>query len=372
MHPVLARRIRLDLYLAAWLPVAVLVSAALAVPSHRGLVEALVLGLPLTVLAAFMSMAQWPMARALPLDQSNLVRFTVSHVIALVVSVGVWTAAGAVESIILQQYAPFPQALARFRQDLPFVSVLGALLFLSVTMLSYLMISFEDARDLEQAALEAKVETRDAELRALRAQVNPHFLFNGLNAVASLAGSDPARARTMTVMLADFLRRSLALGGRREIALEEELDLARRYLEIERVRFGDRLRLEAQVDPDALDCAVPALLLQPLVENAVTHGIAHSIEGGVVRLTARRAAGRLHIVVENPADPERPASRGQGVGVTNVRSRLASLHPGATRVECREAGGCFSVEVTLPAVEREIEAPPPGASRTPAAPAEVA
>lgn len=372
MHPVLARRIRLDLYLAAWIPVAALVSAALAVPSHRAMMEALVLGVPLTLLAAFMSLAQWPMCRALPLDRTNIVRFMTSHIIALVVSVSVWTAAGAVAALILQQYAPFPAAFTRYREDLPFVSVLGALLFFSVTMLSYLMISFDDARDAEQAALEAKVETRDAELKALRAQVNPHFLFNGLNAVASLAGSDPARARTMTVMLADFLRRSLALGGRREIALEEELDLAGRYLEIERVRFGERLRLEMDVDPEALHCAVPALLLQPLVENAVTHGIAHSIEGGVVSLTARRSAGRLQIIVENPADPDRPPSRGQGVGVTNVRSRLASLHPGATRVECREAGGRYSVEVTLPAVEREIEAPSSGASRAPAAPAEVA
>ena len=372
MHPVLARRIRLDLYLAAWLPVTAIVAAALALPAHRGLLEGVVLGLPLTLLAAFMSMAQWPMCRALPLDPSNLIRFVVSHVIALVASVGMWVLAGAGAAMVLQQFAPFPDALARYRQDTPYLSVLGALLFLSVTMLSYLMISFDDAREAERAALEAQVQTRDAELKALRAQINPHFLFNGLNAVASLAGSDPARARTMTVMLADFLRRSLSLGGRREIAFEEELELAERYLEIERVRFGDRLRLETAIEPDVLHCSVPALLLQPLVENAVTHGIAHSIEGGVVRLTARRAAGRLEIVVTNPADPDRPASRGQGVGITNVRSRLASLHPGATRVECREADGRFSVEVTLPAVDREGEASISGVSSAPAAPVEVA
>ena len=231
-------------------------------------------------------------------------------------------------------------------------------------MLHYLMISFEDARDAERTVLEAQVQTRDAELKALRAQINPHFLFNGLNAVASLAGSDPARARTMCVMLADFLRRSLALGGRREISLAEELDLAERYLEIERVRFGARLRVARDIDTDALRCSVPALLLQPLVENAVTHGIAHSIEGGTVRLTARRTAGRLEVAIENPADPERPASRGQGLGLTNVRSRLASLHPGATRVEWREAQGRFRVELLLPAVERAPDPRPADVDRS--------
>ena len=224
-------------------------------------------------------------------------------------------------------------------------------------------------------SLEAQLQTRDAELRALRAQINPHFLFNGLNAVASLAGSDPARARTMCVMLADFLRRSLGLGQRREIPLEEELDLAERYLEIERVRFGERLRLERDIDPGALGYPVPALLLQPLVENAVTHGIAHSIEGGVVRLTARHVAGRLEISVENPADPDRPPSRGQGLGVANVKSRLASLHPGATRVECHESDGRYRVDVVLPAVDRNPEtgtAQVQPAAHVPDAPLEVA
>jgi two-component system, LytTR family, sensor histidine kinase AlgZ len=372
MHPVLARRIRLDLYLLAWVPVAVLVSAALAVPEHRSLLEAVLLGVPLTLLAAFMSMAQWPMCRALPLDGSNPFRFFTSHVASLVASVGVWVGAVALAAYGLQHLPNFPAAFDRYQQDAPLVSVIGALLFFAVTMLHYLMIAFEDARDAERAKLEALVQTRDAELRALRAQINPHFLFNGLNAVASLAGSDPMRARTMCIMLADFLRRSLALGSHREISLAEELDLAERYLEIERVRFGERLRLERDVAPQALRCAVPALLLQPLVENAVTHGIAHSIEGGAVRLIARRTAGRLEIEVDNPADPERPASRGQGLGLANVRSRLASLHPGATRVESREAEGRYRVMVMLPAAERMPDPRPASEARAQAAPAEVA
>jgi len=363
MHPVFTRQIRLDLYLAAWLPVLALVTAALAVPNHRGLVESALIAAPLTLLAAFMSLAQWPMVRALPLDRSHPLRLAMTHLGWLLVSAGVWVAAGAGAAGVLGATSRFAGALDRFRTDVPYVTVIGALVFFSVTMLHYVLISLDDARAAERAALEAAYRGRDAELRALRAQVHPHFLFNGLNAIASLAGSDPVRARAMCVMLAEFFRASMALGSREEIPLAEELDLAQRYLEIERVRFGDRLRLEIATADDVLACAVPALLLQPLVENAVTHGIAHSLEGGVVRLAARREADRLVVTIENPADPDRPASRGQGVGIQNVRARLASLHPGATRAECREAAGRFTVEVVLPAVVRgpHAAAPPPDA-----------
>jgi hypothetical protein len=352
MHPVFARRIRFDLYLAAWLPVAALVTAALAVPSHRGLAESATIGVPLTLLAAFMSLAQWPMCRSLPLDRSHPLRLAVTHLGALLVSAGVWVAFGAGVAGVIGVMPWFVGALERYRLDVPYVTVIGALLFFSVTMLHYVLISLDDARAAERTALEAAVRGRDAELRALRAQIHPHFLFNGLNAIASLAGTDPPRARAMCVSLAEFFRATMALGSREEIPLAEELDLARRYLEIERVRFGDRLRLVTEADDDALACVVPSLLLQPLVENAVTHGVAHSIAGGVVRLAVRRECERLTITVENPAEPDRPPSRGQGIGITNVRARLAALHPGATRVECREAAGRFTVEVVLPAVER--------------------
>jgi len=364
VHPVFARRIRFDLYLAAWLPVAALVTAALAVPSHRSIAESAMIGAPLTLVAAFMSLAQWPMCRSLPLDRSHPIRLAVTHLGTLLVSAGVWVACGAGVAGVIGVTPWFAGALERFRLDVPYVTVIGALLFFSVTMLHYVLISLDDARAAERTALEAAVRGRDAELRALRGEIHPHFLFNGLNAIASLAGSDPARARAMCVRLAEFFRATMVLGAREEIPLAEELDLARRYLEIECVRFGDRLRLETDVEHDALACMVPALLLQPLVENAVTHGIAHSLAGGTVRLAARIEACCLVLTTDNPAEPDRPASRGQGVGVTNVRARLASLHPGATRVECREAAGRFTVEVVLPAVERAAHpaAAPPDAA----------
>src|SRR5262249_40432912 len=148
----------------------------------------------------------------------------------------------------------------------------------------YLLLAFEFARQAERRQLQLEVLSRDAELRALRAQLDPHFLYNSLNSISALTAVDPAGARRMCVLLADFLRGTLAMSTRDRIPLEDELALTDRFLNIEQVRFGARLQVERQVDDAAARCRVPPLFLQPLVENAVTHGIAGLIDGGVIRL----------------------------------------------------------------------------------------
>jgi LytS/YehU family sensor histidine kinase len=153
-------------------------------------------------------------------------------------------------------------------------------------------------------------------------QINPHFLFNCLHSISALATQDGARAREMCVRLADFLRGSLGLGLRESIPLSEELGLARSYLEVERVRFGARLRVEEEIESGCEDCAVPALLLQPLVENAVKHGIAGLVDGGSIRLAVRRGVGVVTIAVENGFDPEMPPPSKSGMGLKHVRRRL--------------------------------------------------
>jgi two-component system, LytTR family, sensor histidine kinase AlgZ len=212
---------------------------------------------------------------------------------------------------------------------------------------SYLARAFAASREAEHRGLELQVMAREAELRALRAQIDPHFLFNSLQSISALTSADPAAARRMCLQLAEFLRETLAIGARQRIPLESELDLARRYLSIEQVRFGDRLRIEIAAGPAGAE-PVPPLLLQPLVENAVTHGIAHLVEGGVVRIRAERRATSIAIAVDNPCDPDRPAGRGTGVGLRNVRGRLATLFGGDAVLSTVEADGRFVARIEMP------------------------
>jgi LytS/YehU family sensor histidine kinase len=190
---------------------------------------------------------------------------------------------------------------------------------------------------------------REAELRALKAQVHPHFLFNSLNSISSLTASDPARAREMCVLLAEFFRKSLAIGDRASVSLAEELEVARTYLAIERLRLGERLTLEEVVDEAGCACAMPPLLLQPLVENAIRHGIATCVEGGILRVEARLDGARLRVLVENPFDPEAPARPGVGLGLSNVRRRLQARYGDTARMEAHRAPASFRVTLEIPA-----------------------
>src|SRR5688500_13017212 len=152
----------------------------------------------------------------------------------------------------------------------------------------------------------------------------------------------------MCLLLADFLRETLRLGGNQQIPLEEELALADRYLAIEQVRLGERLNISREMDSGAVTCLVPPLLLQPLVENAVKHGIAQLVEGGTIRMTATCAGSTLTITLENPCDPDRQRPRGVGLGLEVLRRRLTNQYGSADSVYAQERDGQFRVEVRIP------------------------
>ncbi len=189
-----------------------------------------------------------------------------------------------------------------------------------------------------------------AELQALKMQLHPHFLFNALNTISVYVRSDPDTAERVVARLSELLRHALDSASTDEVTLAEELRLVRAYLEIELVRFEDRLRVEWQIDPEACGFRVPHLLLQPLVENAVRHGIAPRASEGTVTIVAKRLDGALQLAVRDdgvgmPAQPSRP----DGVGLANTRSRLHYLYGALQRMDVvTPAAGGVHVEIRLP------------------------
>ena len=204
-------------------------------------------------------------------------------------------------------------------------------------------------RSVTAARLERSLAS--ARLESLQAQIRPHFLFNTLNALAVLARrGDGAAVDRAIGDLGDLLRASFESSGRHEITLGEELELVERYLGLQRIRFPDRLQVEWDVAPDARAARVPALLVQPLVENAIEHGLA-STRGGRVRVSARRSGAALELEVsdDGPGFDAEAAGRADGVGLANTRERLALLHGAAATLECANlAGGGGCVRIRLP------------------------
>lgn len=231
----------------------------------------------------------------------------------------------------------------------------GALFYTFIPMawsVLYLGVKYyQDVQTERERALAAEGQAHRARLQALRYQLNPHFLFNTLNAVSTLIVEKKNHdAERMVARLSDFLRLTLECDSDVEVPLADELDFARRYLDIEQIRFGDRLVVTEDVDPEALSARVPPLLLQPLVENAVRHGIMPHEEGGTLLIEARRVSNRLLLrVVDDGPGPPSDTDSESGVGLSNTKARLESLYDGDHRFTLRRAdgGGCV-VRVELP------------------------
>lgn len=219
-------------------------------------------------------------------------------------------------------------------------------------LLLVLSFSFQ-ASERERRIAQLRHEADAAQMRALRYQLNPHFMFNTLNSLAALIGRrDSAAAETMVENLADFLRASLSLDPQDEITLAEEIELQSLYLDIEAVRFADRLRVEIDIDADAGRALVPSLILQPLIENVIKYAVSTSIRPVMLVIAARVERSMLKLSVRNTAGDGAPReSRSTGVGLSNVRERLVARFGDAADFRAaRNRDGGFTVDLTIPHV----------------------
>ncbi len=330
MHPILSSGKRLLLYLLAWLPILGLLEAVTR--------DSIAVLAPAGLLYAFLCLTPWYVCRARPLQISNAPSLAITHVVSALAGGGMLLGALVLSATILDK--PLTGAAPLFG--------MGVLLYLLSVGLHYAILAAESSRESERRAAEARTLAREAELHSLRLQLNPHFLFNSLHSISALATLDGLRAREMCVRLADFLRTSLALGARDSIPLQEELALARRYLDVEQTRFGPRLRIEESFDLACENCPVPALVLQPLVENAVKHGIAGLIEGGTIRIAVQMAAEGVVVRIENEIDPDMQAAHSLGVGLAHVRRRLEVRFGAGASLQAGAVDGVYRVVLRFP------------------------
>jgi LytS/YehU family sensor histidine kinase len=216
--------------------------------------------------------------------------------------------------------------------------LLAYYLFISIASLS--------EKNVKEAKLESLV--KETELKMLQSQINPHFLFNSLNSISSLTVSDPEKARIMVIKLSDFMRYALARKDEL-VSFKSELDNLRLYLDIEKVRFGDRLIIEEQIEESCLNAMIPAMALQPLYENAVKHGVYESSESVVIKTTAKLDDGFLKIEISNNYDLNSTPRKGAGIGLANVSRRLELFYSSKNIMTCSKENGIFTVAMTIPA-----------------------
>ncbi len=346
-HPLLENRTRLLVWWLAWL----ILAAGQSLLIHFGYGSttdvAIADGVVSMVIFGLLGLAVWFPVRFL-LKEDNQVYTTVVNVLltgSLTILAWLFGTKFIVRMIVTEKvdYDIFWHSVLVFR------ATAGVLVFFVMILVYYLFLSASRLAEkvARQAQLEARV--REGELKMLRSQINPHFLFNSLNSVSSLTVTNPLKAREMIVKLSDFMRYSLSSRNEQPVTLRNEMESLRLYLQIEKVRFGDRLSIAEDISPECLPALMPGMLLQPLYENAVKHGVYESTEEVTIKTTARKVNDMVLITVTNNVDTDSVVTRkGAGIGLKNVSSRLELFFGNKADLTVNQGDDSFTVIVRFP------------------------
>jgi sensor histidine kinase YesM len=231
---------------------------------------------------------------------------------------------------------------------LPYRIGTGVFIYGLIILTYYLFVSLSNLS--EKNAKEAKLESlvKETELKMLRSQINPHFLFNSLNSISSLTITDPEKAREMVVKLSEFMRYALSRKDEQPVSLQSELENLRLYLDIEKVRFGEKLSTEESIEEDCLKLKIPVMLLQPLYENAVKHGVYESTESVRIITQAKIIDGYIEITVRNNYYSSPSLKKGTGTGLLNVTRRLELFYGNKASIKTSKEDGLYTVTLYIP------------------------
>jgi two-component sensor histidine kinase len=338
-------------YAAIWLPCFALYVAGLAgagIPTGIAIRSAAAAVIPWALAGLLVPR----IARALPWSEERRLRLLFRHAgvgsVFVLGTTGAWVGFLMAERFIVMGAPPLSLDL----RPIPWQFINATLVYAALTSVAYAQQNAAQVREQSARAARAELLRATAELAALRSQLNPHFILNTLHTLIGLVRREPALAEQAIERIGDLLRYGLRLHREAidEVSLREEWEFVRGYLELEKLRLGDRLRLELYAEARALDCAVPAFVLQPLVENAIRHGIAPRADGGRLRVRARRDAAALHIEVEDDGPGSSPAALegAAGLGLRLLRDRLDVLHAKAARLRFVAASPGLRAEIDIP------------------------
>jgi sensor histidine kinase YesM len=345
LHPLFSQTRILSYYLFGWLAIAALQGLVLSELAHITLWATTIDTLIYNCWLLLLSLSFWFPLNYADKTQKSYMQL-INNVIVFIVYLAIWLLGGwLLSDWILKNDTDY---LTFSNHILPFRALWGGVLLLLISVLYHLLRFYQDleTKNREHEILQRLI--KESELKALKSQLNPHFLFNSLNSISALTITDPDKAREMINKLSDFLRYSLRNEETSFLQLSDELKNMKRYLDIEKVRFGDRLNMEIDVDDQLLAMKVPAMILQPLYENAVKHGVYESIEPVNIRTYCRSNNDLLEISIINNYDPEAISPKGEGVGLMNVQNRLKTLFRSEGLFETFCENNQFEVTLLIP------------------------
>ena len=348
-HPILRRR-NLTFYSSAWIVITLIHALFLRFSQNIEVLWAFIDSLVFNLLYAAFALSFWYMCKSISIENLKILKLIENHGAAAAFSSLIWFG---LSYALLMNIFPVEENYRLFlRGSLVWRIFIGVLFyFLSVAFYYVYIYSVNFKKQLLKEA-ELKTLVKEAELKSLKFQINPHFIFNSLNSINSLTMSDPQKAGEMTIKLSDYLRFTLSKNEKRKTKLKEEIDSIKLYLDIEKVRFGDKIEYVEEIQDKCLDAQVPSMILQPLFENAIKHGVYESLETVGIKFSCSLNGDYLKVVVENEYDPETSTQKGEGIGLKNIRERLEKTYSKGNLLKIEKESNVFRVKLFIQIVDK--------------------
>lgn len=337
-------------YIILWVTLGVIHFSLLYYGYELQTVVAFADSLVFNVLFALIGSGLWFMVRYSDLRTKTIRELAFYHLSGAAVTIFIWMIVSYfILSSIFSDNEPY---LSFLKDSLSFRIITGVMFYALLVTGYYLLINFRELREKSRREMQLTGLLKETELNMLRSQIRPHFLFNSLNSISSLTMTDPGKAQEMVIKLSEFMRYSLNFPDTMIGTLEKELHQVELYLDIEKVRFGDRLAFEKKIQPEILEWNVPVMILQPLLENSVKYGVYESTDRAKISLEASLDDGVLEIRINNTYDPEAKNKKGTGTGLKNIRGRLLNLYGTSSLMKINQSDDNFEVVLRIPKYAR--------------------
>jgi two-component system, LytTR family, sensor kinase len=297
--------------------------------------------------------AMWYIVRYTIPDQRHIWNVVFNHLAFLTLTLVVWN--GLSYTLLSTVFSTNKAYMDYLMVSIPNKIISGIIFYIVIALVYYLFIYYINLQEKVKIESRLRMVLKETELNMLKSQINPHFLFNSLNSISSLTITNPEKAREMVIKLSDFLRYSVSNNAASFTTLENEMANIRRYLEIEKVRFGEKLEFGFNLKGACLNHQIPVMILQPLFENAIKHGVYESIEQVSIKMDCEYKEGYLEIHIMNDFDPHAHPRKGTGIGLNNIRERLRLLYKNDKLLRTVVDGTRFSVYLSLPNTEKKTE-----------------
>lgn len=345
-HPFFKNYRLLAFYFLVWILVTGIHASFLFFLYQIPLTYSIIDGLVFNFLFSFLGLSIWFPVAFSQHNKSPLINGIITHTTSVVFLMLIWIPLGNLIVSLFSENNSFYMAF--LNSSLPW-RIISGLFYYSILVMIYYTINYYNKLQ-EQSLRESRLNEiiRNTELSLLKSQINPHFLFNSLNSISSLTITNPSRAQEMIIKLSDFLRYSISQGSENLVSLKEEIENVKRYLEIEQVRFGAKLEQKFNLSEKCYSFFIPAMILQPLYENAVKHGVYESTEKVIIETSCSFENDLLKISITNNFDPNAPSRKGTGLGLKNIRERLRLMYHSDSLLKTVQEKDRFIVTLFIP------------------------